>query len=196
MTMRQRGFTLVELMIAIAVIAILLMLAAPSFVDYMRVQRLKGVNAQLVTDLQYARTEAASRNGDVYIHFKTLADDASMSCYTIYMITNADWELTCDCTQPPGSSCTDEHTVEIRTVQVPVGTGVQLSLPVNQPASFGFIAETGALRVDHRLVAVRLSEVRVLASIDSARVLRTTVGRSGRPTVCTPAGGVMGVASC
>ena len=196
MTMRRRGFTLVELMIAIAVIAILLMLAAPSFVDYMRVQRLKGVNAQLVTDLQYARTEAASRNGDVYIHFKTLADDASMSCYTIYMITNADWELTCDCTQPPGSSCTDEHTVEIRTVQVPVGTGVQLSLPVNQPASFGFIAETGALRVDHRLVAVRLSEVRVLASIDSARVLRTTVGRSGRPTVCTPAGGVMGVASC
>lgn len=196
MTMRRRGFTLVELMIAIAVIAILLMLAAPSFVDYMRVQRLKGVNAQLVTDLQYARTEAASRNGDVYIHFKTLADDASMSCYTIYMITNADWELTCDCTQPPGSSCTDEHTVEIRTVQVPVGTGVQLSLPVNQPASFGFIAETGALRIDHRLVAVRLSEVRVLASIDSARVLRTTVGRSGRPTVCTPAGGVMGVASC
>lgn len=196
MTMHRRGFTLVELMIAIAVIAILLMLAAPSFVDYMRVQRLKGVNAQLVTDLQYARTEAASRNGDVYIHFKTLADDASMSCYTIYMITNADWELTCDCTQAPGASCTDAHTVEIRTVQVPVGTGVRLTLPENQPASFGFIAETGALRVDHRLVAVRLEEVQVFASIDDARSLRTTVGRSGRPTVCSPGGGVNGVASC
>lgn len=196
MTMRHRGFTLVELMIAIAVIAILLMLAAPSFVDYMRVQRLKGVNAQLVTDLQYARTEAASRNGDVYIHFKTLADDASMSCYTIYMITNADWELTCDCTQAPGASCADAHTVEIRTVQVPVGTGVRLTLPENQPASFGFIAETGALRVDHRLVAVRLEEVQVFASIDDARSLRTTVGRSGRPTVCSPGGGIKGVASC
>ena len=55
----QRAFTLVELMIAIAVVGVLLMLAAPGFRDFILMQRLKSVSAQLATDLQYARSQPA-----------------------------------------------------------------------------------------------------------------------------------------
>lgn len=55
---RVLGLTLIELMITIAVVGVLLALAAPSFYEFMLVQRLKGVNAELVTDLQLARSEA------------------------------------------------------------------------------------------------------------------------------------------
>ncbi|HRC39206.1 MAG TPA: prepilin-type N-terminal cleavage/methylation domain-containing protein, partial [Rubrivivax sp.] len=48
----QAAFTLVELMIAIAVVAVVLVLAAPSFRELIEMQRLRSVNAQLVTDLQ------------------------------------------------------------------------------------------------------------------------------------------------
>jgi type IV fimbrial biogenesis protein FimT len=196
MMRRWRGFTLIELMTVVAVVAVLLTLAAPWFYDLILVQRLKGINAQLVTDLQFARSEAASRNMDVYVHVKTQSDDPSVSCYTIYAIRNGDWELKCDCTQTPGSSCADPQTVEVRTVQVPASTGVRLTLPADQPPSFGFIPSTGALRIDHILAAARLDEVSVSASIDGDRTLTVTVGRSGRPTVCSAGTPVTGYSAC
>ena len=57
----RRGFTLVELLIVVAVVAIILVVAAPSFRDMILMQRLRSITAQLVTDLQFARNEAVSR---------------------------------------------------------------------------------------------------------------------------------------
>ena len=52
------GFTLVELMIVVALVAILLALAAPSFRETIARNRLEGVAGELSTDFQYARSEA------------------------------------------------------------------------------------------------------------------------------------------
>lgn len=192
----RRGFTLVELMIAIAVVGVLLVLAAPSFYDFIRVQRLKSINAQLVTDLHFARSEAVSRNRDVQLQFRTPADGAGMSCYTIYVDTSPDPTLKCDCTQPAGLRCTQATTQEIRTVQIPLDRGVRLSLPASQARGFAFMNTTGALRIGGVVVAARLSDYVVESSLDSSRRLRNAVGRSGRPTTCSPAGSVSGVAAC
>lgn len=191
-----RGFTLIELMIVIAVAAVLLLIAGPSFQDFILVQRLKSINAELVTDLQLARGEAASRGRDVQLQFATPAGGASMSCYTLYVDTSANPALKCDCTQPPGARCLQPTTTEIRTVQIPTGSGVRLSLRAGQSAGFAFVATSGGIRVGAIEVAARLSDYVVEASIDESRRLRTSVGRSGRPTVCAPGGAVTGVASC
>ena len=58
---RQRGFTLIELMVVVAVLGTLVMLVAPSFRDMILMQRLRGINAQVTTDMQFARSEAVSR---------------------------------------------------------------------------------------------------------------------------------------
>jgi type IV fimbrial biogenesis protein FimT len=58
MNTRQRGMTLPELITAMAVVAILLTVAVPSFATmFMRV-RVQGACAEFGTDLQYARSEA------------------------------------------------------------------------------------------------------------------------------------------
>ena len=44
------GLTLVELLVVVAVVAVVLMLAAPSFRGMIETQRLRGINAQFVTD--------------------------------------------------------------------------------------------------------------------------------------------------
>ncbi len=189
--MKPRGFTLVELMVAIAVVAVLLTLAAPSFYDFILVQRLKGINAQLVTDMQFARSEAASRGVDVQVLFKTPAVAGSMSCYSLYV----EVDPPCDCSQPPGLRCVPS-TREIRTVQIPTDSGVKLSIPQDAPVGFAFTATTGGISVDDIFVAIRSDPVVVDAMVDSSRILRNSLGQSGRPSVCSPGGGVTGVQAC
>ena len=56
-----RGFTLVELLITVSVVAILLAIATPSFTDMFERRRLKSVAETIGSDLRAARTEAIAR---------------------------------------------------------------------------------------------------------------------------------------
>ena len=58
MSYRVRGFTLIELMITIAVAAVLMALAAPSFVDFQRNSALTAASNTLTASLNSARSEA------------------------------------------------------------------------------------------------------------------------------------------
>jgi len=62
-----RGFTLVELMIALAVAAVLLALATPSFNSLMNANRLTSASNEFVGTLQAARMEALRRNATVQV---------------------------------------------------------------------------------------------------------------------------------
>ena len=57
----SRGVTLVEVLMAIAIMALLTGLAAPSFVESVARSRLEGTVATLANDLQYARSESLRR---------------------------------------------------------------------------------------------------------------------------------------
>ena len=64
---RQRGYTLLELMVTLGIVAILAGIAVPSFNDFIRTQRLRSVASDLNTTFQLARSEAVKRNADVTI---------------------------------------------------------------------------------------------------------------------------------
>ena len=73
----QRGFTLIELMIVVTLVAVLISLTAPSFSRMLARGKLEGAASELVTDLQYARSEAVARNAQVAIY-------TGANCYTVY----------------------------------------------------------------------------------------------------------------
>ncbi|MEW9573047.1 GspH/FimT family pseudopilin [Rhodanobacter sp. Si-c] len=56
-----RGFTLVELVVTLAVLAILIMVAVPGFRDTIRRSRVSSASNALLADLRYARAEAINR---------------------------------------------------------------------------------------------------------------------------------------
>jgi type IV fimbrial biogenesis protein FimT len=62
---RARGFTIVELMVSLAVLAILLTLAVPSFTNATLGARLSAYANDLLASTQLARSEAIKRNAPV-----------------------------------------------------------------------------------------------------------------------------------
>ena len=59
----RRGFTMIELMVVLALVAILAVLAAPSFTDQFARRQLEGIATDMSTDLQFARTQAVAERG-------------------------------------------------------------------------------------------------------------------------------------
>ena len=64
---RSAGFTLIELMIAVAIMGILISIAAPSMRDMLINNRVQGVSSDLVADLSLARGTAAAKGQRVTI---------------------------------------------------------------------------------------------------------------------------------
>jgi len=61
----RRGFTLIELLCAMSVLAILAVVAAPSFSSLIANQRVRGASLDLTSALLLARSEAVKRNATV-----------------------------------------------------------------------------------------------------------------------------------
>ncbi len=92
---RSGGFTIIELMIVVAIIGILATVAAPSLRDLVLNQRMKTVSLDLYTSLALARSEAVKRNtGEV----KVIANSGGwQNGWKVCVDTNADGD--CDTTE-------------------------------------------------------------------------------------------------
>jgi len=98
---KEQGFTLVELMVTIAIVGIIASMAVPSFSKMLERNRIKEAGQSLKADLLFARTEALKRSQAVAV--SRITGDNGAWCYGL--TTNA----SCDCSATP-STC------EIKTV--------------------------------------------------------------------------------
>jgi prepilin-type N-terminal cleavage/methylation domain-containing protein len=65
----RRGMTLIELIVVVAVLAIIGAISGPSLTGYMARQSLRGSANEAAADLQYARSEAVQGNAPVSVSF-------------------------------------------------------------------------------------------------------------------------------
>ena len=92
---RQNGFTLIELMVIIAVLGVIAAIALPSFQSTIDRRNLVAAANDIFAGLQYARSEAIKRNQEIEFHF-----DAGTWCYGIADTGN------CNCAASPPENCT------------------------------------------------------------------------------------------
>ncbi len=65
------GFTLLEMLITVAILAVVLAMATPHVRAFLEIQRLKNGVETIAGDLQYARTESIKRNLPIAVTFAT-----------------------------------------------------------------------------------------------------------------------------
>jgi type IV fimbrial biogenesis protein FimT len=75
-----KGFTLIELMFAIAVAAIVLSMAVPSFSTMIKNNKVVTESNQLITDINYARSEAITRGVRVIMCRSANPTSATPAC--------------------------------------------------------------------------------------------------------------------
>ena len=73
---KSQGFTLIELMVTIAVLAIIAMMAAPSMNNFRKNQQLKEQENKIKLALTEARTEARLQNKPMIVSFSTPSSNA------------------------------------------------------------------------------------------------------------------------
>ena len=138
----QRGVTLVEACIVMAVLGIITTSAAPGMQGLIDSRRLDGAATQLATDIHHVRSEAVARNQPVRLSFYS---NAQSSCYVVHTGLSAQ----CSCTGAGPAQCSGDAE-QIKTVVLPadqrVGVQANVASVLFDPLH-GTSTPTGTLRV-------------------------------------------------
>ena len=171
------GFTIIELLTVVAIAAILIAIAAPSFNEFLAKRRVEGTMAELVTDIQYARSEAVSRNAPVRMTFGT-------GCYVIHLASGTATASTC---------AIDPVSAEIKTV--PIDTTRLFLKPVASLTHFQFDPVRGMASNDSSPagngrveVCVRNAAGTDCGTAATAWRLAAVLTVMGRVETCSPGG--------
>ncbi len=87
---RSRGFTLIELMIALVVAGTVLAMGMPAFGRFRNSLQLRQANAQLLQDVRRARQLAVTRRAPVVMTFGSPPSTTNITTYRIHVDNNAD----------------------------------------------------------------------------------------------------------
>ena len=164
---RHKGFTLVELMVTIAIAAILLGIALPGFAEFLRGVRASGDVSALTSALALARSEAVKRNQVACVFSSDWAGG---------------WDVRVD--SSGNGSCGDAGDGVVRVFSAPSTTG-SLSVKEGSGDADEIIFNGTGRRQGGEFVIAYRSEA---GACNPRRDRNLTVGPTGRTQIeaCTP----------
>jgi type IV fimbrial biogenesis protein FimT len=171
------GFSLIELLVTLAVMAIVIAIAVPAFGSIAARNRLRNAAEQLRSDLNAARTESVKRNAPVTVNF-TRNSDGSW-CYGLSL------NASCDCTATSGTTVcsldSDAGNPILRVISSSKYSGVTMDAPPLGTAPFG-----GSLRFSPVRPTLLAGSASLTAS--SGQTVQVVASGFGRIKLCSPAG--------
>jgi type IV fimbrial biogenesis protein FimT len=184
----ELGFTLIELMVTLAVMAVVLAAAAPSFADFFDKSRVRGAADGVISLIGNARAEAVKTDLDVNVAFTR--SSATSWCVGANAATPptggapAGNASACDCTD------TTKCVVGGQRSAIEVGAYPDVSIGAI-PGAFAFDSKLG-------VVTPLATNAVTLTSPRGKYDIKVEVNALGQARLCVPSGkpGVAGVAAC
>lgn len=166
----HKGFTITELMITVAIMAILMAVAVPSFTELIARSRLASASNDLLASLMYARSEAVRTNGIVSVC--RVAAAGSDVC-----VANGNWDRWIVTTDPTGVATNATR----RRGEIDNPVAIRTAAAWNGRIDFG---SAGRLDVAMAANTIRLCS----AAINTDNVRTFSFNIAGRATVQTTTG--------
>ena len=181
--MKQRGFTILEVMIVITVAAFILASAMPSIGTWMRNTRIRTVAESMSNGLQQARNEAVRRNQQISFFLVTDSDAVSMSDSCALSSTSAGWVVAA---ASPASKCsTDRDSFVALRPTGDISGGLTVAATDSAAGGATTVTFNGYGQVSNVLP---ITCIRLRNPTDaSARGLNVAINPGGQVRMCDPA---------
>ena len=185
----RQGFTLVELMVTIALLSVLLMAVLPDIGTWMRNLNIKSTSSTLMAGLTTAREQAVRRNRVVRFSLVTLTDNSTMDNSCAVSASGRSWVVSMS---DPVGKCRDDvsSTVEpmILAKQVTGDGGMKTTVQSLNAAggAASWIAFDQFGRVQASPTAITTINIDATTSNSENRPLRIIVSPGGDAHLCDP----------
>jgi type IV fimbrial biogenesis protein FimT len=183
------GFTLIELMVTVAVLGILLAVAVPSFLDFMASSRGASISSAFVADMTRARSEAISANTCVKI---CQSDNADTGAAATCASSGDDWQRgwimfrlpSCNTaiTNPADTDVVSAHLGDYADFEFLTASGTTRRFFVFDPRGVLIANGNGNLTLSHLPDGISSKHTRTICVSFAGRV---TVREYGGSTGCT-----------
>jgi type IV fimbrial biogenesis protein FimT len=187
--MRQRGFTLVELMVTVTILVLMLLAALPSIGTWLDNTRIRNAADSLQNGLQQARSEAVRRNQSVSFWLVALNNPAELSNDCTLSSASGSWIVSVN---SPIGHCADAPSTISSPMLVtgrPAGDGGS-RVAINALQSDGTTAGTTVTFNGFGRVAnsVAIGKIDVTSTNTGAdyRCLRIEITPAGQTRMCDP----------
>jgi type IV fimbrial biogenesis protein FimT len=190
----MRGVSLLEMLIAMAILGIIVSVAVPSMSEFGANQRLIGAAEQVYGHVQQARSESVGRNVPVYVNFS--ADSTTTWTYGMGLATG--------CTV----ATTNPTTAGACILTVDSGDGdlvddadkVLMRFPSTdfEDVKMGIVFAGGVTQISYDPIRGTATPASAQINLESSggKRLRVTVSLLGRSELCSPDGSVSGYGTC
>lgn len=183
------GFTLIELMVGVAIMGILLALAAPAFSTYAENSKLRGIAGSFLASAQTARIEAIRTNRLVQMVLTTEQPVAENANSAALSATAGNWIIRVpDDATPPVYTFVDGKSVREASNRGDGTSSVQVSAMANGVATPSITFNgSGSTTLTSRWDVNFTSTSGACAPTGTVRCLRVAVTVSGQIKACDPA---------
>lgn len=184
---RGRGVTIVELMVTLAIVAVLAAIALPSMNALIARKRLEGLAQELATDLRLLKSHQVHNrpNSGTAIIFGSSTNNL---CYLLYV--PGDSGDNCSCSEPfEQQACVRNAGIEkaqsVRQVDIPRSNGIEIITSPNRLIVDGY---NGLPQ------AAQTLRVRLVSSTAGEIVISTNA--TGVPSMCSVSGSFGSIKAC
>ncbi|CAM3838888.1 Tfp pilus assembly protein FimT/FimU [Roseateles saccharophilus] len=189
MAARRRGLTLVEILVALAVLGVIAAAAAPSLAEMMERRRVVAATQELASIFSYAKSETNVTGAVLNLHLEPSVD-SQVSCARLVTQSSRD---TCGCNVATSDACSQVKgaSVTLREFLLPKSTGVSFVAS----AVWGAGGNVLSFSRNVHYTNVQNFQLTVTGQRTGAQ-LRIEYNDLGRVHVCAPSGSLGGYPAC